>query len=111
MILRDKVITNQPLCERLNILFQCLNKQNTNSKSSKEINLISAEKDSLPYVNIILGSKQQNKTQKMNLMQSLMDSGSEVSICTVKMLEEFKISRKFISKTSNTIKTITNAMP
>ena len=107
-ILRDKVITNQPLCERLNILFQSLNKQNTSFKISKEINLISSEQANLPYANIIFGSKRQNKNEQLNLIQCLVDSGSEVSICTAKMLEHFNTPRKCISKTCGTMNIITS---
>ena len=81
-ISRNKTITNKPLCERLNILFQSLNKQHKDFKISKEINLISSEQSNLPYVNIIFGTKKQNKNEQLNLMQYLVDSGSEVSICT-----------------------------
>ena len=50
----------------------------------------------------------QDKTKEMSLMECLIDSGSEVSLCTVKMFKEFNIPMKCITKASNTINIITS---
>ena len=86
---RKKALMIRPLTERINILYQSLAKGQINEKKFKEINLIQRDKSNLPFINIVLATKKQDKSMGLPLKPVLVDSGSEICILTEKMLPRF----------------------
>ena len=70
----------RPLTERIKILYQSLAKGQINEKKFKEINVIQKDKSNLPFINIVLATKRQEKTEGLPLKPVLVDSGSEICI-------------------------------
>ena len=73
---RNKVPAIWPLRERISILYQSLRKGDYFENKTKQINLIQADTSNLPFINVILCSKKQNKSEGIELKQVLVDSGS-----------------------------------
>ena len=107
-IFRKKLITVKPLAERINILFQSLNRQQENEKMCKEVNLIKHEQSSLPYIDVIFTTKKQNKSNGLALLPCLIDSGSEICILTDVMLEQFHIPKNCINKNCGQLNVVTS---
>ena len=105
---RKKALMIRPLTERINILYQSLTKGHVNEKKFKEINLIHNNQSNLPFINVVLTTKKQNKTEGLALKQVLVDSGSEICILTEKMLAEFKIPSNCIKRNCQNLNVVTS---
>ena len=62
----------------------------------------------MPFINIILSTKKQDKSNGIMLQEVLVDSGSEICILTLKMLEDFKIPKHLIQKPKQSLNVITS---
>ena len=105
---RSKVPGLWPLRERICILFQSLQKGEYFDKNTKEINLLQKDNSNLPFINIILSSKKQDKSNGIMLQEVLVDSGSEICILTEQMLEDLKIPKHLIKKPKQSLNVITS---
>ena len=98
----------RPLTERINILYQSLAKGQISEKKCKEINLIQRDESNLPFINIVLATKKQDKSMGLPLKPVLVDSGSEICILTEKMLKDFKIPSQLVLKNCQNLNVITS---
>ena len=85
-----------------------MTKGQINEKKFKEINLIQNDKSNLPFINIVLATKRQDKTEGLPLKPVLVDSGCEICILTEKMLKEFKIPSSSIKRNCQNLNVVTS---
>ena len=97
-ICRKKIPALWPLRERIWVLSRSLQRGEKIEKNSVEINLLQKDTSNLPFFNIILSAKKQNKEDGILFQETLVDTGSEINILTLKMLENFKIPKNLIQK-------------
>ena len=106
-ICRKQIPACRPLKERISYLAQSLQKEGK-VENSIEINLIRKDTSNLPFVNIILSDKRQNREDGIPLQETLVDTGSEINILTLQMLEDFKIPINLIQKLKHSLNVITS---
>ena len=106
-IYRKKIPAFWPLKERLCQLAKAL-RQEEKIDNTVEINLIKKDTSNLPFVNIILSNKRQNRDEGIPLQETLIDTGSEINILTLQMLKDFKIPENLIQKLEHSLNVITS---
>ena len=77
-------------------MYQSVAKGKFFEKKAKQINLIQGDNSNLPFINVTLSTKKQDKSGGLMLKQVLVDSGSEICILTEQMLKDFKIPSHLI---------------
>ena len=104
----NKVPAIWPLCDRISILYQSLRKGDYFENKTKQINLIQGDTSNLPFINVILCSKKQDKSEGIELKQVLVDSGIEICILTELMLQDFKVPKNLMKKSEQSLNIVTS---